>query len=569
MSPTLVCLSLLLSSSWAIPSKRDGISSCRPLPEDVSWPSNSEWTQLNDTLGGRLIRGRPLASPCFGSERSERECDAILGNWTQLDPRLAHPIEVMSPYWTNNSCSPFLQNGTCVLGNLASYAINVSSADDVVAGLQFVRNHNVRLTIKNTGHDFLGRSTGAGALALWTHNLKDLEFMDYDNHNYSGPAVRIGAGVQGGEVLQAAYKQGLRVTIGDCPTVGVAGGWAQGGGHGHLGPKYGLGADNILEYEVVTTDGQLKTVSPIENEDLYWALSGGGAGTYAIVMSMTIKAYPDGQVAGARLAFYNTNATIFWSAVEAWFRHVLVLDAVPGMSAIANMNNDYFGLDFVTLPDADATALAAYLAPFSEELDRLNVSIAYEEIRTDPSYYEHYEHFATFAYDTNNTLGSRLISRSLLEDQLSEVVSSIEDIVTQSSVGVALLGGNYTHLRVGNQPGSNAVLPAWRDSAISVNFFLELAQDASWDVISSHQELVNKWQDQVKALSPEAGAYISEATYDNPDWKKDYFGSNYDDLLAVKNKYDPEHVLWQNTAVGNDQIWMLSPEGRLCPMSTS
>lgn len=67
----------------------------------------------------------------------------------------------MGQYFQNNSCSPFLAaNGTCVLENLAQYAINVSDASSVVAGIQFAQAQNIRLIVKNTGHDGLGRSSG-------------------------------------------------------------------------------------------------------------------------------------------------------------------------------------------------------------------------------------------------------------------------------------------------------------------------------------------------------------------------------------------------------------------------
>ncbi|TGO53083.1 hypothetical protein BCON_0130g00280 [Botryotinia convoluta] len=135
-------------------------------------------------------------------------------------------------------------------------AINVSSADDVIAGLKFATENKVRITIKNTGHDYIGRSNGEGSLALWTHNLKDISFLDYTSTNYTGPAVKVGAGVQFFEAYEIAAENGLRVVGGFCPNVGMAGGYVQGGGHGPLGATYGLSADNALEFEVVTADGR-------------------------------------------------------------------------------------------------------------------------------------------------------------------------------------------------------------------------------------------------------------------------------------------------------------------------
>ena len=69
----------------------------------------------------------------------------------------------------------------------------------------------------------MGKSTGDGALAIWTHNLKDINFLDYQSVYYTGKAIKMGAGVQGFEAYAAADKEGLNVVGGECPTVGLAG----------------------------------------------------------------------------------------------------------------------------------------------------------------------------------------------------------------------------------------------------------------------------------------------------------------------------------------------------------
>jgi len=123
-------------------------------------------------------------------------------------------------------------------------------------------------------NSFLGRSTGAGALSVWTHYLKDIEFQEWSDDYYRGSAVKVGAGIEGYEILEAASAQGLVVVGGECPTVGIAGGYTQGGGHSALSTEFGLAADQTLQFEVVTASGDLVTASRTENSDLYWALSG-------------------------------------------------------------------------------------------------------------------------------------------------------------------------------------------------------------------------------------------------------------------------------------------------------
>jgi hypothetical protein len=103
------------------------------------------------------------------------------------------------------------------LGGYASYSINFSSVAHVQLGVNFARNANLHLTIKNTGHDYIGKSSGAGALSLWTHNLKDVEFLEKcEGGGYSGPAFKAGAGVQGFEILEAARDNGVTVLAGIC-----------------------------------------------------------------------------------------------------------------------------------------------------------------------------------------------------------------------------------------------------------------------------------------------------------------------------------------------------------------
>lgn len=479
-----------------------------------------------------------------------------------------NPVNVMSPYWLNDTCSPYLgPQSTCVEGNLATYAINVSAASDVIAGLQFARQNNVRLVLKNTGHDYLGRSAGKGALALWTHNLKSLSFINYTSASYTGPAAKVGAGVEVSDAYSAASANGYRVTGGGCPTVGLAGGWLPGGGHGPLEAAYGLGADQALEYEVITTDGQHLTASPILNQDLYWALSGGGSGNYAIVLSVTIKAYPDGPVAGSSLLFYNTEPESYWLAIKAWLKHLLILDVdYPTLKTAVTLTSSFFYLDFATLPDATAAELTAALAPFYLDLQRLNITVAYNETAAQARFSDHYDYFGgTSTWATNITVGSRLIPRTLIRNRTAEFVETLREISdANSNVEFVFVAANVTHKHVGNLAGSNAVLPAWRDSLFLLNFGEELASDASWDVIKTHQAQVNEWHEAFKALTPGGGSYLNEGLYDDPDWKWDYFGENYAELQDIKSKYDPEHLLWSNTCVGNDLVWEVAADGRLC-----
>lgn len=179
----------------------------------------------------------------------------------------------MAPFFANQSCDPWTPRGRpCELGPYVRYAVNATGAAHIAAAVGFARDKNVRLVIRNTGHDYLGRSTGAGALAAWTHHLKDITPVHWDGAGFTGTALKLGAGVQGYEMLRAATALGRVAVGGECPTVGVAGGYTQGGGHSALSTNFGLAADQTLSFGVVTAGGELVTASQTENPDLYWAL---------------------------------------------------------------------------------------------------------------------------------------------------------------------------------------------------------------------------------------------------------------------------------------------------------
>ena len=204
-----------------------------------------------------------------------------------------------------------------------SYSINVSNVAQIQLGVNFARNSNLRLVIKNTGHDYIGKSSGAGALNIWTHNLKDIKFIrDFHNDNYSGPAFKAGAGVQGFEILEAARDNNVTVLAGICETVGWAGGYLAGGGHSPLASIYGMAADQVLAYEVVTADGRFVTASNTVNTDLFWALRGGGGSTFGVVTSVIAKAHPKIKVTKSVFSFQAApdNSVSFWNAVNAFFK---------------------------------------------------------------------------------------------------------------------------------------------------------------------------------------------------------------------------------------------------------
>jgi hypothetical protein len=275
------------------------------------------------------------------------------------------------------------------------------------------------------------------------------------------------AGVQGVDIYEAAHAKGLVIVGGECATVGPVGGYTQGGGHSALSSRFGLGADQVLEWEVVDGMGRLLTASPTQHPDLYWALSGGGGGTFGVVYSMTVKTYPDFPVTGIVLQFENkSSSSKYFEAVGHYHRHLPTYTAAGGM-AIAEITHESFLLTPLTLPMHTAGEAQTLLTPFLQNLHELNISYTLN-ITQSPSYFQHYMRLIEpnpTQLVQNAQYGGRLIPLDILQHNNSQLTDAVQRI-TADGVTFVGIGLNVSSSVTGNI--WNSVLPAWRTAAMSV-----------------------------------------------------------------------------------------------------
>ena len=352
---------------------------CRCFPGDQCWPSPNDWADFNKTLGGKLIATVPIASACHVDPYTTydaQKCADLQAIWEFPSTHFTTSSSIMAPFFANQSCDPYLpKSAQCVIGTYIQYAVKASSADDYAKTIAFTKTKNIRLVIRNTGHDYIGKSTGAGALGIWTHHIKNMQIVDYNSPYYTGKAMKMGAGVQAVDADTFAHQHGLMVVGGNCQTVGLAGGYTQGGGHGPLASKFGLAADQVLEWEVVTGTGQHLVATQSQNSDLYWALSGGGGGTYGVVLSMTSKAYPDMQVAAANLTFTNQGVSqdTFYSVVQTFISNLpQVVDA--GATSIWLLLPNIFLMTPTTAPGLTKPQLQKLMNPVLAKLKQSSMA---------------------------------------------------------------------------------------------------------------------------------------------------------------------------------------------------
>ncbi|KAK2055185.1 FAD binding domain-containing protein [Colletotrichum caudatum] len=539
---------------------------CLCLPGDACWPSTASWDALNTTVSGRLVATAPIGSPCHDPTYDAAACEALQSSWSSPLTHIPSSSSVMQSYFANQSCDPFTDRAVpCTLGNYVSYAVDVRSAADVSGALKFAKANNIRVVVRNTGHDFLGRSTGAGALAIWTNHLKSMDFTTWSDEHYSGPAVKAGAGVLGYEVLEAAHAEGLAVVTGECATVGLAGGFIQGGGHSALSGEFGLAADQTLSFDVVTADGNAVVASPSQNADLYWALSGGGGGTFGVVTAVTVRAHPEQTVGGAAFQLLAASTTPEkFSAAVSKFHELLPAMTDSGAMAVFLHNSQYLVLRPLTLWNSTAAHVRdVVLAPFTEALEAMGITlaVAYSEL----SYRDHY---ATYMGPlpqgnlevTRYQFGGRLIPREVIENNNEAYQAVVRNLTAN---GVLLAGSVAQYKKPAGAP-DNSVHPAWRKAVMQLQMITNWDDAAPWaDMEASQHRMTEEFMPLIQSVTPGSASYMNEADFRQPDWQDAFFGDNYARLLAIKKKYDPESLFYVLKGVGSE-AWDVAPDGKMC-----
>jgi len=257
----------------------------RVRPTDPGWPSPDAWRRLNEAVGGNLI---PVDFPLSLSKTNPAGvADNLL--WDKL----------RSPYYVGDQ--PGLTQTLGWVDAWATkpsvYAVAARNAQDIAAAVNFARENNLRLAVKGGGHSYQGTSNAPDSLLIWTRHMHDIEMHDaFVPQGCQGtvqpqPAVTVGAGTIGAQAYEAVItKAGKYVQGGGCMTV-CLGGLIAGGGFGSFSKHYGTAAGSLLEAEVVTADGQIRIANACTNPDLFWALKGGGGGTFGVVSKMTIRVH--------------------------------------------------------------------------------------------------------------------------------------------------------------------------------------------------------------------------------------------------------------------------------------
>ncbi len=189
--------------------------------------------------------------------------------------------------------------------------VRPTSVEDVVRTIAFVRDNELELSIKGGGHNIAGLALTDGGVTLDMSGMKAVEV------DVEARLVRVGPGCNLGDVDRATQEHGLATTLGFVSATGAAG-LTLGGGFGYLTRRFGWTVDDLEEVEIVTAEGTVRRASRTENDDLFWALRGGG-GNFGVVTEFVLRLHEVGpQVTAGVIAWPGSEA----DSVLAVFRQV-------------------------------------------------------------------------------------------------------------------------------------------------------------------------------------------------------------------------------------------------------
>jgi FAD/FMN-containing dehydrogenase len=550
-------------------------AACKAVPGTPGWPSTQEWMNFNQSLGGVLLKPPPPGGVCHAGEPNYNTalCPNVTSLWTtSFNFHEDDPISNAFNNWNNDSCLPYPQ-APCSGEGYPIYVVNATKPEHVQKAINFARDNNIRLNVKCSGHDYLGRSVAPNSLSIWVHYIQNIQLHDSftpqgrrkdcdcipEGLNAFGPAITFQAGDTNGAVYAAASRIGMAVPVTGGPAV-CYGGYTSGGGHSILGARYGLAADLILELTVVTPDGKIVVANACQNPDLFWALRGGGGATFGVVISFTMALYPDeptSLVVAGVTTLVNNSAHFYDAAAYAFTKYPAIVDAgwagygaiypsntsVPGIGSKFDIAWFGFGRTESQILEM-VTPIADYInATWPGEFG------VYGAIKNFSSFYDYWSNNT----DTGSPVGVDIVIGSRLLDKTAinnpNLKSYLERAVRPGgTLTQYMMGGPGVH----SKPLSfNAVCPAWRTA------YSHSVTGAHWPPFATALEKeqlsqLNGYLDALTELAPNTGAYVNEADPFEPNYHEVFWGANYPRLQTIKKMVDPHNVFWCRACVGNE-----------------
>jgi FAD/FMN-containing dehydrogenase len=392
---------------------------------------------------------------------------------------------------------------------------------DVIAAVSFARENELLVAVRGGGHNVSGRALCDGGIVI------DLAGMKGIHVNAKNRTARVQGGATLGDLDRETHVFGLAVPAGIVSKTGIAG-LALGGGVGWLVRKYGLTCDNALSFDIVTADGKPRVASANEHEDLFWALRGGG-GNFGVVTSFEFRAHPVSTVLGGLVIYPRDRAVevlrfyrdFTQSAPDELTAYAALLHTPEGMPAVA-VAACYCG-DL-----AKGGQVLRPLRSFSLPIVNTIQPLPFPQMQTLLD--------AAFPAGNDNYWKSTFL-RELSDDAIVALVEHANRATSPlTAVVIEYYGG------VASRVKADETAFAQRQAQYSIAFLAQWTDPAESQL---HIEWARASFESIRPFS--SGAYyLNYLGEEREDAIKAAFGLNYDRLVAVKKKYDPNNFFCLN-----------------------
>jgi FAD/FMN-containing dehydrogenase len=548
----------------------------------VDWPDAAQWEQLKAAVGGRLEAVRPLMAPCAESAVAAA-CGVLLKN-------------LRNPFFVGDQVG-----GTQVSGYMdawtpapSAYAISARSTADVVAGVKFASKHDLRLVVKGAGHSYQGTSNAPDSLLIWARAMNAVTLHDgFVPQGCEGrvtpvPAVSAQSGAVWIDLYHAVTTLGGRyVQGGGCTDVGVAG-LVQSGGFGSFSKGFGTAASSLLEAEVVTADGQVRIVNACQDAELFWALKGGGGGSWGVVTRVTLRTHELPRHFGAAWCKVKASDADAYRRLIARFVDFYA-EALfnPHWGEQAGFGPDLTLKISMVCQGLDSAQAQALWAPFFDWVRERSEAYSFEEApgawAGDARGWWRIEGNGSMIPDTREGAPKHHGWWKGDQDQVGAWLHGYDSLWLPAALlraserprlVLALLeASRFKHLDLHFNKGLAGAPPAAiarsRDTAtnpaVCEAFALVIIADGEApaypglartppDLAAARRNArnIDLAAAALRKVAPNAGSYVSESSFFNADWKREFWGGNAARLEAVKAKYDPQGLFFVHHGIGSD-----------------
>ncbi|HYA05710.1 MAG TPA: FAD-binding oxidoreductase [Xanthobacteraceae bacterium] len=426
--------------------------------------------------------------------------------------------------------------------------------DDVVAAVNFARDHGQHPVVRAGGHSYAGYSMGPKLMI-------DVSLMKQFSYDRAKHEITVQCGARNGDVYNVLRAENRTLTHGRCPTVGIAG-FVLGGGIGFNMRHYGVGSDLLRASDIVTADGRLLHLSEHEHSDLFWACRGGGGGNFGINTAFTLETHRVGELAVFHIEWRLSRA----AAVKLVAELMQQLDrGDPGLGSRFKFFKDPCGKEG---EEAGVDLLGQYQGP----LPRLEVHRLLDDIlrRYPPAkdkdnkieampYWDGQDFLLDWDGPFRFTERSLFIWRNLRPDEIDDAFDALWEFIPSKNKSF------YPDVRFFQTGGAMNEVPAdrtafvHRDSRWLMDFGLPWSaadnpdDDHAW--LDSNRKKLNDLFNDMKTkkgprddrelgtgsyqnfADPELGTKPAEADY----FGTAYYGKNLRRLGRIKQKYDPDN----------------------------